>query len=221
MAETPKNTRKDDRRILRTRSALRSAFRALIKEKPYEEITIEELTERANVGRTTFYLHYRDKESLLLEDFEKVMFAQAEQISPQPLVKAFSRDGDNIVGAVLALVHENADLFQAITSEQSNKVFRRFHEIHTQAVARLIQFSPAVRQHINDDFPLDFILNYYSGALWSCIVWWIEQDFQPDIKQVTDSFLTLFVPGLLMSMPGPNHEQVMKYLEKVHLNKGK
>ena len=60
---------KTDRRIQRTRQSLRTALLELIKEKGYDAISIEEITERANVGRATFYLHYKDKEDLLLEDF--------------------------------------------------------------------------------------------------------------------------------------------------------
>ena len=55
---------KTDRRIQRTRQSLRTALLTLIKEKGYDAISIEEITERANVGRATFYLHYKNKEDL-------------------------------------------------------------------------------------------------------------------------------------------------------------
>ena len=54
-----------DRRIQRTRPLLQEALFQLIVERGYESITIADITERANLGRTTFYLHYRDKEELL------------------------------------------------------------------------------------------------------------------------------------------------------------
>ena len=56
--------KKVDRRVRRTRRLLRDACIALILEKGYETITVEEITERADVGRTTFYMHYRDKEDV-------------------------------------------------------------------------------------------------------------------------------------------------------------
>jgi hypothetical protein len=60
---------KTDRRVLRTRAALRQALMELIREKGYEALTVEEITQHANLGRATFYLHYRDKDDLLLEEF--------------------------------------------------------------------------------------------------------------------------------------------------------
>ena len=57
----PMKNNKTDRRIQRTRQALHSALLELTKEKGYDSISIEEITAHANVGRATFYLHYKDK----------------------------------------------------------------------------------------------------------------------------------------------------------------
>ena len=70
MVQPMKN--KTDRRIQRTRQSLRNALLELIKEKGFDAISTEEITERANVGRATFYLHYKDKEDLLLEEFSEM-----------------------------------------------------------------------------------------------------------------------------------------------------
>ena len=58
---------KTDRRIQRTRELLRKALMELIDEKGYDAVTIQDITERANLGRTTFYLHYQSKEDLFLD----------------------------------------------------------------------------------------------------------------------------------------------------------
>ena len=63
---------KIDRRIQRTRLALRTALLELLKHKNYDDISLEEITEQANVGRATFYLHYKDKEDLILEQFSEM-----------------------------------------------------------------------------------------------------------------------------------------------------
>ena len=61
-----------DRRIQRTRQALRNALLQLVKEKGYDSILVEEITQRANLGRATFYLHYKDKEDLLVDVFSEI-----------------------------------------------------------------------------------------------------------------------------------------------------
>jgi AcrR family transcriptional regulator len=65
-----KRRRKPDERARRTRDRLGSAFVALIHEKPIENVTVQDVLNRAKVGRSTFYLHFRDKNDLLLSQLE-------------------------------------------------------------------------------------------------------------------------------------------------------
>lgn len=60
-----------DRRVRRTRRALKGSLLELLREKPYPSITVTEILERADVGRSTFYAHYGSKEDLLLAGFEE------------------------------------------------------------------------------------------------------------------------------------------------------
>src|SRR6185436_2880035 len=80
----PTKSKKIDRRIQRTRQALRTALIELTKEKDYDSISIEDITERANVGRATFYLHYKDKEDLLLEEFSAMTNEKVQVLSEIP-----------------------------------------------------------------------------------------------------------------------------------------
>src|SRR5512138_500847 len=80
----PLEKNKIDRRIQRTRQSLRAALFDLMKAKSYDAISIEEITERANVGRATFYLHYKDKEDLLLEEFRAMATEKVQVLSEIP-----------------------------------------------------------------------------------------------------------------------------------------
>src|SRR6478672_13286337 len=60
-----------DRRPARTVSALRTALIELMLEKHYDTITVQDIIDRANVGRSTFYSHFRDKEDLLVGDWKR------------------------------------------------------------------------------------------------------------------------------------------------------
>lgn len=63
--------RKVDERIRRTRTRLSDALVALILEKPIDKLTVQEVLDRAGVGRSTFYLHFRDKDDLFLSVLEQ------------------------------------------------------------------------------------------------------------------------------------------------------
>lgn len=65
-----KQRRKPDGRIWRTHQRLGLALFELIQEKPIDNVTVQEVLDRALVGRSTFYLHFRDKNDLLLSQLE-------------------------------------------------------------------------------------------------------------------------------------------------------
>ena len=71
-----------DRRVRRTRKSLEDALIALTLEKEYEEITIQEITERADVGYRTFFRHYADKDDLLRDVLESTTMELRELMSP-------------------------------------------------------------------------------------------------------------------------------------------
>src|SRR5262245_61464074 len=62
-----------DRRIQKTEASLREALATLLHEKPYDEIVVKEILNRANVGRSTFYTHFRDKDALLLSGVQDLL----------------------------------------------------------------------------------------------------------------------------------------------------
>lgn len=70
--QAPKSVRNSDRRVRRTRKLLHSAFLELVIEKGYDKITIQDILDRADVGRSTFYVHFRDKEALLTASFDNM-----------------------------------------------------------------------------------------------------------------------------------------------------
>src|SRR6516162_4720007 len=71
-ARGPRGGRIADRRVQRTQTLLHKALMSLILEKKYESITVQEILDRADVGRSTFYAHFRDKDELLVSGFENV-----------------------------------------------------------------------------------------------------------------------------------------------------
>src|SRR5260370_21001881 len=76
-----KQRRKPDERIRRTHERLGSALVALIQEKPIDDVTVQEVLDRASVGRSTFYLHFRDKNDLLLSQLEKFLEMLSKALS--------------------------------------------------------------------------------------------------------------------------------------------
>jgi hypothetical protein len=73
--------KKEDRRIGRTRKMMHEALMALIVEKGYESVTVQDILDRADLGRSTFYSHYRSKDELLLSGFDHLRTMLEETVS--------------------------------------------------------------------------------------------------------------------------------------------
>ncbi len=81
LTKQAKQRRKPDERIRRTHERLGKALVQLIQEKPIDEVTVQEVLDRSSVGRSTFYLHFRDKNDLLLSQLEKFLETMSASLS--------------------------------------------------------------------------------------------------------------------------------------------
>ena len=201
----PKKT-KTDRRVQRTRRALRNALLELVKEKKYDDISVEEITQHANLGRATFYLHYKDKEDLLVDEFNAIVNERARTISDIPFSAWLpALDPDNAaenkpaIPLLMAFQHVNnhADLYRILLkSEKSDRTLERIRKIISQAISEFMQ-----KKLENDpipilfEVPIDLLAAYFSGALLSCVDWWFEQELSYTPEEMTRMFQRLFFPG--------------------------
>ena len=198
---------KIDRRIQRTRQALRKALSELIKEKGYESISVEEITQRANLGRATFYLHYRDKEDLLVDEFRELANERARTLSKIPF-SAWLPDPENPEDVfennpsepflmVFQHVANNADIYRILLqNEKSDRILGRIRKIIAQSITEFMQTkveSDPIPLLL--EVPIDLLAAYFSGALLSCVDWWLEQGATYSPEEMTRMFQRLFFPG--------------------------
>lgn len=110
---------KTDRRSLRTRRLLMQGMLELMRTKRYDAITVQEITEQANVGRSTFYAHFTDKDDLLVDGVHR-MLAGLDTTAPEPA------DGSAELYPTLALFHHvgaQADLYQVMSRGRGLTLF--------------------------------------------------------------------------------------------------
>jgi AcrR family transcriptional regulator len=169
-----------DRRVQRTRQVLRQALIDLILEQGYDAVSIQDITDRADVGRATFYLHYNDKEDLLLEVTESIVIAFEQRFQQIPQ-DAWAREEGAPVEQIFIYAAEHAALYRAIMNGRGGfNVSRRLHAI----IASTLQQDVAaqVAEHkISPRVPLEFLSNYFAGSMLSLVFWWLEfnQPYSP------------------------------------------
>ena len=191
---------KPDRRVNRTRRLLREALKSLILEKGYDSVRIEEITERADLGRTTFYLHYKDKEDLLLESMDAIaddLMDQIGQLAVRERTIVTAVDPSSPILLVFRHAAENADLYRIILrGEGATKTATRFRDIISASVYHIIQDRKVeAPQRITPVVPLEVFSNYFAGAMMGMITWWLEKGLAYSPETMELMFRELFFQG--------------------------
>ena len=206
---------KIDRRIQRTRLALRSALLELIKEKGFDSVSVEEITERANLGRATFYLHYKDKEDLLLDEFREIASNRVQILSEIP-VSIWKSNQDSlelsdgrasVMPLLMVFEHaaQNAELYRILLKgDSSQRIAGQIRQIIADSINAIIntkiQSDPPPAPL---EVPVDLLAAYFSGALMGSLNWWLEQETSPTPEEMARMFQHLFFPGVIKTMwPG-------------------
>jgi AcrR family transcriptional regulator len=179
-----------DRRVRRTRKQLHDAFISLVVEQGYEKTTIQHILDRADVGRSTFYVHYRDKEALLTASFDEM----GNQLEHE-LAIAAADSIDVTLPAALLFEHafRNKRAYRALCGHQGGALVQRH-------LRRLI--ADVLRNHLEPELarsgpevPGDVAAEFYTSAALGLLVWWIGQDFCHDHVWLTLLYRRLACPA--------------------------
>ena len=180
-----------DRRVARSRRALKEALTDLILEKGYESVTVQDVIDRADVGRSTFYAHFVDKDDLL-------MAILADLDVPSPDASSWKAD-DPAFGWTLELFRHFGSgkrLFKAVASSQSGALARRetTQQLETLAKAELSRLNAARKL---DPFRFELVVRYLVGTFIGFMDWWMrEENENLPAEQVDHAFRSLVLPGV-------------------------
>lgn len=191
--------KKLDRRAVRTRRALRDALIALILEKGYDAITVQDITDYADLNRGTLYLHYRDKQDLLLSSSEEMyddLVAQLTPVSPENLTVDVPERNLTLIYQHVAA---NADFYRVMLGDHGVPAFvrRLRHVIEHWGLARF-ETLRALGMPLTS-LPVEFVVSYTSGAIIGVIEWWLENDMPIPPEVLAKYTLELSVSGVYPS----------------------
>lgn len=189
-------TKITDRRVQRTRQLLRDALVSLILEKGYQKITIQDIIDRANVGRSTFYSHYRDKDDLLLGGFDELAHDLHRHMRSPDTTRD---DHGHLLHSLEFFIHacNNRELYIAMSESGGGDLILDIARQHMQnhIEVHLNQFPS-----IGDEIPLPVITNFLAGSLLSMISWWLEQNLPYSPEEMDEMFNALAMPGIRFMM---------------------
>ncbi len=188
--------RKGDRRVQRTHHLLREALLRLIQEKGFEGLSVQEIIDRANVARSTFYAHFDNKEDLLVSGFDELRASlkdrQRKAISAghasDELMLAFSEE-------MFAHADEHREVFRAMVGKRSGAAIQ--HLLHKMLVDLVREDAKAlVRRGSAGSVPTEALVRFIAGGLYGLMMWWLDGKVGLSVEEANTMFRRLAIPAM-------------------------
>ena len=191
LTKQAKQRRKPDERIRRTHERLGKALVQLIQEKPIDDVTVQEVLDRSSVGRSTFYLHFRDKNDLLLSQLEKFLETMSASLSVR-------REVSHRVAPV-------AELFAHVGNQQ--RLYRALADSgHLNDFFDLAQgyFARGIEQRLTESKRLSKLpqrelgarASALAGSMLSLLQWWLDRGAKESPRAMDELFHRMVWKGL-------------------------
>ena len=200
---TLQGKRVKDRRVQKTETLLRDALTSLIREKAYDSIVVKEILERANVGRSTFYTHFRDKDELLASSIHEMLRpARSTQLSPS------ARPHEKIIRFSLPIFeqlqqhrHQHRRAGDGVMDARSRAILHgRLQNVLVELIGDDVERCLQGRRKAAGQMPPNVLVNYVASTFVLVLNWWVETDSPLAPKEVNDLFRALVLPTLVTTL---------------------
>lgn len=192
--------RKHDRRVQRTQQLLRDALLSLIREKGFEALSVQDIIDRANVGRATFYAHFENKEHLLvsgLEDFRTSIKEHQRRL----LRDATGSDERVFLFSHEVFAHADAhrDVFRAMVGKHSGAVVQRLLQ---KILVELVREDMKVMSSRGGSgaLPAEAAVQYIATGLWGLLSWWMDAKTRVSVEDIDAVFRRLAIPSVTSAL---------------------
>jgi AcrR family transcriptional regulator len=187
-----------DRRIQRTRENLQNALISLLFKRNYDVILVQDILDRANVGRSTFYAHFRDKDELLLSTTHNLheMLRQAQSNTLPPSAKPYER----IISFSYAMFEHSRDfqpLYKSLVQSQAGTlIMQSLRKMIADLVMEESKKEFQRRRKPNSVVPLEILIHHVASAFISVLTWWLDHNSSLSPKAINAIFRALVLPTL-------------------------
>lgn len=190
----------EDRRTQKTRKALGDALISLMFEKNYDSIVIQEVLDRANVGRSTFYTHYRDKDDLLVEGLQglREMLRKAQIATPVNSNRSYEK----VIGFSLAMfehAHDHKKLYRTLVRGSGWTMVRQSIE---EMLVQLMkdEARSLFKKKASSEVSFELFVHFLGAAFMSVMTWWFNYRVPLPPKEIDALFRELVIPTLAANL---------------------
>jgi AcrR family transcriptional regulator len=187
-----KKAKQEDVRVRRTKDLLGDALVALQQEKPFEQITVQDLLARANVSRSTFYAHFRDKQDLFLSDMDEFLEMMATALSTH-------KDKSDRLAPVMELCAHVAEMRKLYEAQKESGTIHEFLELAQEHFARGIEkrLGEIPRAQNVDVRERPVMAQALAGSMLTLLKWWMDRGCPIEPKAIDEIFHRMAWAGVV------------------------
>ena len=158
-----------DRRQKKTRDAIFKALRTLMEQKQYSAITVQEIIDEANIGRSTFYAHFETKDDLLHSLCSEIFHHVFTDLLPQEEDTLDCKNLELKLGHILYHLKENQVNICGIIATDGDGMFMAYFKGYlTQLFSRYTML-------FSQEVPEDFLIHHLAGSFAETVKWWVSR----------------------------------------------
>ncbi len=193
----------EDRRVRKSKRAIKQAFIQLLKENNLDRITIQQISDLADVNRGTFYLNYEDKYALLdemeNEQIEKIkgfVDIRKMDLSTKNSDRFIEDFANKIIKNVITHIEHNIEFYQVILNlERKSRIEEQLADIVRSNIKHLIGNKDNVY-----GIPENYYLSYVVGSMMSMIKYWVSDENRVSVEELVNYVSTIASTGPLSIM---------------------
>lgn len=177
-----------DKRQQKSRKAIFEAFSVLLSRKSYDHITVQEIIDLANIGRSTFYAHFETKDELLHAMCEQIFGHIFSEVASAEQHHDFS-NADRTLPAKLThllyhLKEQQGDIVSLLSGESSD-IFLRYFKGYLE------QLFSEYETGVDARIPGDFIANHYASSFAEAVKWWVKENMEAEPEKIVAYYAAL------------------------------
>lgn len=186
-----------DRRQQKTRDAIFKAFGTLLSQKSFSKITVQDIIDEANIGRTTFYDHFETKDYLLREmcaDLFAHVFSDKLSAEGTHDFSLITGNPRAMVTHILYHLLDNERNILGMLTNESNELFLGFfREYLSELIADHMLNGLELR---GKKVPDDFLVNHISSSFVGMIQWWARNGLKQSPEEMSEYFMAVIAPSI-------------------------
>lgn len=174
-----------DRRQKKTREAIFRALRTLMEQKQYSIITVQEIIDEANIGRSTFYAHFETKDDLLHCLCSDIFHHVFTDLLPQEEDVLDWKNLELKLGHILYHLKENqVNIRGLLAADRDGQFMAYFKQYLTQLFSRYAALFP-------QEIPEDFLIHHLAGSFSETVKWWVSTNMESAPETVAHFYIAV------------------------------